>query len=190
MLFRVIFLLPVEGMPITQGKPRKSIPNLSIATHNSDCGISRTFLIRSLMGWLYSLFGKKKKNTHASIIDSACYRPGCGSVLVISDKLRILILACSSWMQCFRAFQTLPWRSYTNYGNSDKLQRVTWRYTQQFDCFVRHTNAPTVERHFHQMLIHDHRSSISLRSKAQILSRNLYGKGFPFYKKIYLWPVL
>ena len=31
-----------------------------------------------------------------------------GSVLVISDELRILVLAYSSLTYCFRAFQSLP----------------------------------------------------------------------------------
>lgn len=44
-------------------------------------------------------------------------------VLVVSYELRILVLACSSFIYCFRGSKSLPWNSDTHHGNPDKLLR-------------------------------------------------------------------
>ena len=59
-----------------------------------------------------------------------------GSVLVISDELRVLVLACSSLIYCFRAFQSFPWSDDSNHGNPEEVERGRCPYTWQFDWFL------------------------------------------------------
>lgn len=60
---------------ITQVKPHKPIPSLSIARQCSTWGIFRTLLVRSLLCLLYS-FIYSKRVPMPSVLDSLGHRPG------------------------------------------------------------------------------------------------------------------
>lgn len=109
-------------MSITQGKAHKAVPNLSITTHDSDDGIFRTLPESSLMSFLCSLTEKE----FPCLVLLTVYTIGqdSGSILVISDKLSVVILACSSLLYLLGPFNFPPQSSATHHGNPNELERA------------------------------------------------------------------
>lgn len=87
-----------------------------------------------------------------------------GSVLMISDEWRVLVLAYSSLPHCFRAFQSLLWGGDTHHSNPDELKE---------------TAAHTLNSWFDSSV--GHISKQKCKIKEQISTRNLYEKLFPLY---------
>lgn len=80
---------------LTPGKPHEPIPYLSLVIHSSDGGIFfRTLPVNNLMSCLESL--RKEYPCPVLLIVYATSQIS-GSVLVISDELRVQIPACSSF---------------------------------------------------------------------------------------------
>lgn len=91
-------------MFITQGKPNKLIPNLRIATYDSDSGIYRTFLAGNLMGCLCSIIDTKRIPM-PRVIDSVCHRPG---FWINIGNIKVLVIACSSLSIVLGPFSPSP----------------------------------------------------------------------------------
>lgn len=136
-------------MSVNGGRPPKPIPCLSLATQCANCGVFRTLPVRSLLGGLCSLIDRKKEYP-CSVLLRVC-TPGQMSVLVliISNELRVLILACSSLMHCSRALQSFPW-----HGDAIVAILLSWRgsfpHTQRLEWFLcQHTSVPLLKDTHH-----------------------------------------
>lgn len=108
-----------------------------------------------------------------------------GSVLAISDELRVLLLDCSSLMYWFRTFWSPPWSADVHHKNPDELERDSCAHTQRWiDLFAGHTSVHC--RKIFSLRVHPvtgyQRSIRSLMPKRQIFSRNVDGKFFSFYE--------
>lgn len=114
-------------MSITQGKTHKPIPNLSIAIHGSDGGISRTSLVSSLRRCLCGLIVMKRILCPVLLIVCATGQ------ISGSDELIVLILVCSSLIYCFKASQSSYWSGDTLHGNPKELEKNTGPHIQQVD---------------------------------------------------------
>lgn len=79
-------------MSIMWGKPHEPTPSLSIAIHGSDSGIFRMLPGNSLIICQYNSIDRKK--IPSTVLLKVCAAGQLsGSVLIISDELRVLVPA-------------------------------------------------------------------------------------------------
>ena len=154
-------------------------PNLSITTHGSD-GIFKTLIVSSLIAAHVTPL-TRKESPHLVWLVVCTAGQASGSVLVMSDGLRVLVLVPNL------LFQNLQIPGHTQHGGSSKLERDGCPHTHQLDwwflCWASKWT-PLLRKYSYEVPISDwiHRSGKSIRSEDRCLVDTYRGRSPPFIR--------